>query len=131
MKLSTSFAGHSRWKTYSDHQPKYAGTKRTRDGRRRAKTCLEQLSSTDESEEDAEPETRAEKEEWLKCRRKAGDTEFLAVLQSIGMDGDDGGVDEATARLVAQHVQEFVRERLNPTSKIKDALAWWAAKEAT
>ena len=131
VSLSISFAGHARWKNYSDHQPKYPGTKRTRDGRRRAKTVLELLSSTDESEEDVEPETRAEKEARLKRRREAGDTEFLAVLQSIGFDGDGEEVDEATARLISQHVQEFVRERLNPTSKIRDALAWWAAKEAT
>ena len=44
---------------------------------------------------------------------------------------EGGGVDEATARLIAQHVQGVVRERLNPTSRIKDALAWWASKEST
>ena len=66
------------------------------------------------------------------CREERGsDTEFLAVLDSIGMGGEGEAVDEATARLVDQHVQEFVRERLNPTSKIRDALAWWASKEST
>ena len=130
VELSTSFAGHSGWKTYSDRRPKYPGTKRTSDGQRRAKTALEELSSSDESE-DERPETMAEKEARQKRRREGGgDAEFLGVLQSIGFDEHEE-VDDATARLVNEHVQEFVRERLNPTSKIKDALQWWAGKEAT
>ena len=130
VKLSTSFAGHSGWKTYSDRRPKYPGTKRTSDGQRRAKTALEQLSSSDESE-DERPETMAEKEARQKRRHEGGgDAEFLGVLQSIGFDEHEE-VDDATARLVNEHVQEFVRERLNPTSKIRDALQWWAGKEAT
>ena len=55
---------------------------------------------------------------------------FRALLKNIGWAGGHG-LDDATRRLVTQHVHEFVRERLNPTTKIKDALAWWAAKEAT
>ena len=71
-----------------------------------------------------------EKEAQQEHSREGGDTKFLAVLQSIGWN-EGGPLSEHTARFVAEHVQEFVRERLNPTSKITDALAWWAAKEAT
>ena len=139
VNLATSYAGHVEFKSYSDYRPKYPGTKRTRDGHRCAKTALEQLSSTDESEEDAPQETAAGQYAGQDAGQDAGqgrsheggDPEFMAVLQSIGMHGGGCSVDDATARLVAQHVQEFVRERLNPTTKIKDALAWWAAKEAT
>ena len=61
------------------------------------------MSSTDESEE--EQEAMAEKEARQQCRQECGsDTEFLAVLDSIGMDDDRVAVDEATARLVDQHV---------------------------
>ena len=88
------------------------------------------MSSTDESEEDVLQETTAEKEAQQERSCEGGDTKFLAVLQSIGWD-EGGPVSEHTARFIAKHVQEFVRERLNPTSKITDALAWWAAKEAT
>ena len=130
VKLCTSFAGHSGWKTFSDHRPKHPGTKRTRDGRRRSKTALEQLSSTDDSEED-EPQATTSGQEAQTEDGGGGDTEFLALLDSIGMYRGREGVDAATCRLVVQHVQEFIRERMNPTSKIKDALAWWAAKEAT
>ena len=130
VKLCTSFAAHSGWRTFSDHRPKHPGTKRTRDGRRRSKTALEQLSSTDDSEQD-EPQATTLGQEAQTEDRRGGDTEFLAVLDSIGMYRGREGVDAATCRLVVQHVQEFIRERMNPTSKIKDALAWWAAKEAT
>ena len=92
--------------------------------------ALEQLSSTDESEEDVLQKTAVEKEAQQEHSCKGGNTEFLAVLQSIGWD-EGVLVTDTTARLVAEHVQEFIRERLNPMSKIKDALAWWAAKEAT
>ena len=47
------------------------------------------------------------------------------------MMGGGEGIDEATQRLVAQHVHEYVRKRMSPTTQIKDALVWWAAKEAT
>ena len=129
VKLCTCFAAHTGWRTYSDHRPKYQGTKWTRDGRRRAKTALEQLSSTDESEEEDAPEGRVE-EGQQRHEHRGGDQEFAAVLESIGMGGGQT-IDEATSHLVAQHVHEFVRERLSPTTHIKDALAWWATKEAT
>ena len=64
VKLATLFAGHVQWKSYSDYQPKYPGTKGANDGWRRAKMALEQFSSTDESEEDVPQETTAEKEAW-------------------------------------------------------------------
>ena len=92
------------------------------------------MSSTDESEEEVEAaeEVQAaggvEEQRWRES--EGGDQEFAAVLQSIGW-GAGHPLDAATSRLVTQHVQEFVRERLSPTSQIKDALAWWAAKEAT
>ena len=130
VKLCASFAQHTGWKTYSDHRPKHPGKKRTRHGYLRAKTALELLSSTDESEEEVEPAGRAE-EEQQRGDSGGGDREFAALMESIGMMGGGEGIDEATERLVAQHVHEFVRERMSPTTQIKDALAWWAAKEAT
>ena len=67
----------------------------------------------------------AEKEVWQECSHRGGNTEFIAVLQSIGMWDGDEAVDDATgiidrlitiphamhhatARLVAEHVQEFI-----------------------
>ena len=78
----------------------------------------------------------AEKEVWQECSRRGGNTEFIAVLQSIGMRDGDEAVDDAsgiiarlitiphamhhaTAHLVAEHVQEFIRKRLNPRNKSK------------
>ena len=126
-KLCHSFARRTGWKTYSDHRPKHPGTKRTRDGWRRKKTPLERLESSDDSEEEGNAQAALEEED----PQNDGDPEFAEVMRSIGMDGVPGDVDEATTKLVGQHVQEFVRERLSPLSRIKDALAWWAAKEAT
>ena len=130
VKLCASFAEHTGWKIYSDSRPKYPGKTRTRDGRLRSKTALEQLSSTDESEEEVEPARGAEEEQQGGGSSGGGDSEYATLMRNIGWAGGRK-LDDATERLVAQHVHEFVRERMSPTTHIKDALAWWAAKEAT
>ena len=129
--LCDSFARRSGWKVFIDHQPRHAGTKRTRDGRRRPKTALEQLSSTDESEEDVAQPAQAQERAQQGSEHQGGDRPFIAVMESIGMWGNEQPNDAATTRVLGEHVHEFVRERLSPTTHIKDALAWWAAKEAT
>ena len=89
LKLCTSFMGHSRWKTFRDHRSKYPGTKWTCDGWRHAKTALEQLSSTDESEEGVPQASTLEQEPRMQ-RNRGGNTEFIVVLQSTSMmSGDD------------------------------------------
>ena len=132
--LTEAFAQRVGWQNVSGQVPKYPGTKKTRDGRRRAKTALEQLSSTDDSDDEEEsPGATVEAQPQTEGTSEGGgDIEFEAVMKSIGMmGGNPEALNPMTERTIGEHVREFVRERLNPTSKIKDALAWWAAKEAS
>ena len=48
----------------------------------------------------------------------------------LGSGGHHEALDGPTARLIEQHVEEFLKERLHPTKRVKDALAWWAVHEA-
>ena len=133
-KLAACYAQHVGWQNMSGYVPRHPGTKRTRDGRRRAKTALEQLSSTEDSDDGLEPTSGAGEEapQTAGTSGGAGDPEFDAVLHSIGFGGrNSGALNLATERTIGEHVREFVRERLNPTTKVKDAFAWWAAKEAS
>ena len=58
VNLTPSFAQHVQWRNRSGYVLKYPGTKKTRDGRRHPKTALEQLSSTEDSD-DVEEETES------------------------------------------------------------------------
>ena len=119
-KLSISFASEVGYKVYTEYRPRYT-TKRTQGGRRRPKTALEELSSTEESECEEAPKPPPE---------PPIPGSLLALTEEVmGPRSERHPLDGPTERFLKQHVQEFIRDRLNPTRKVKDALAWWAANE--
>ena len=121
-KLAKKFAQTTGWKVYTERKLARHAMKRTHEGRGHPKTILEELSSTNDSSSDdgLPPQQRPE---------DIPDNPIARELASIRRGGNLHALDIPTKRFVDQHVQEFLRERLHPTKKVKDALAWSAVNE--
>ena len=123
--LANSFARETGWKVYTEYKSLKATHRKGKDGRVRQKTLLEELESTDESSE-GEPEL----ERAPIPVPGTSDNPVKEGMACIGKDGYHRGLDGPTTRLLEQHVDEFLNERLHPTKRVKDPLAWWAVHEA-
>ena len=120
--LSLRYASDIGYKVYTEYKPRPA-TKRTQGGGTRPKTALEGLSSTDDSASEGEAVPEPES-----CDAQPGSRAAM-YEELVGPRFKQHPLDGPTQRFLKQHVQEFIRDRLNPTRKVKDALAWWAANE--
>ena len=117
--LCMSFAAKVGFRSYEEQRPVPQGGRRGRGDKTRGKTILEQLSDTDESSDEEEPPSSA----------PLADSGHEA-MEGFQQSGEERNVvDAPTERWLKQHVQEFLRERLHPPKRVKDALAWWAANE--
>ena len=117
--LCMSFAAKVGFRSYEQYKPVPQGKRRGRDDKMHGKTILDQLSDTDESSDEEEPPSSAPLAD--------GGHEAMEGVQQSGKERN--AVDAPTERWLKQHVQEFLRERLHPPRRVKDALAWWAANE--
>ena len=120
--LSLNYASAIGYKVYTEYKPRPT-TKRTQGGGTHPKTALEGLSSTDDSGSDGETLPEPVTHSFSQPCPAA------TVEEILGPSFKYHVLDGPTERFLKQHVQEFIRDRLNPTRKVKDALAWWAANE--
>jgi len=121
--LSLRYASDIGYKVYTEYKPRPT-TKRTQGGGTRPKTALEGLSSTDESGSEGEALPEPVYESYSRP-----DCPATMLEELVGPRFERHPLDGPTQRFLKQHVQEFIRDWLNPTRKVKDALAWWAANE--
>jgi hypothetical protein len=111
--LCVNFAEETGWKVVQTHRP------RDKAVAPRKKTVLEELDSTDDE-----------------CEEYAGPTAAgpsAAGPSAAAMTGSPEQSATMTQRVIAEHVREFVNERLQVGRRgrrIKDGLAWWSTNHA-